>query len=77
MKFSVSCILAHNLRMYMLILFCCFISPYFSADVNECMMENDCHNMSQCFNTQGSYNCTCNQGYTGNGTDCAGTFICS
>ena len=27
-----------------------------------------------CNNTVGSFNCTCNSGYTGNGTTCAGKY---
>ena len=42
-----------------------------------CGSENDdCDkNLASCENTQtGSYNCTCNQGYIGNGKKCIGKF---
>ena len=41
-------------------------------DRDECMMENDCHTHADCINTEGSYDCTCRSGFTGNGTDCNG-----
>lgn len=43
-------------------------------DVDECINStlNSCHENSQCFNTIGSYNCKCNNGYRGTGTECAG-----
>jgi len=33
---------------------------------------NDCDGNAACNNTEGSFACTCNIGYTGNGTYCAG-----
>ena len=35
-------------------------------------MENDCHEHASCNNTDGSYNCICNVGYTGKGKNCEG-----
>ena len=32
-----------------------------------------CHNDANCTDTDGSYECTCKEGYTGNGTFCTGT----
>ncbi len=43
------------------------------ADVDEC--ENEEHNCdvnAQCNNTFGSFNCTCLQGFVGDGVDCSG-----
>ena len=36
---------------------------------------NDCHLNASCVNTQGSYNCSCNPTYIGNGSICEGKFI--
>ena len=44
-----------------------------TADVNECARGTDrCHPHATCHNTQGSYTCSCNAGYTGNGYSCTG-----
>ena len=44
-----------------------------TADVNECTAGTDsCHSHATCHNTQGSYTCSCNSGYTGSGVSCAG-----
>ena len=42
------------------------------ADINECMVDdsNNCHENAQCINTAGSYSCSCNPGYTGDGVNC-------
>lgn len=45
---------------------------FFSEDVNECMDTNDCDVNAQCNNTIGSYFCTCNMGYVGDGLNCTG-----
>ena len=36
---------------------------------------NDCHLNASCVNTQGSYNCSCNPTYIGNGSICEGKFF--
>ncbi|XP_065842855.1 uncharacterized protein [Oscarella lobularis] len=42
-----------------------------SIDFNECLSEaNDCHVNATCENTQYSFKCKCNQGFTGNGITC-------
>ena len=41
------------------------------SDVDEC--ENETHNCDQnatCTDTDGSFNCTCNDGYVGDGVNC-------
>ena len=43
------------------------------SEINECDGENDCHDYANCTNTVGSYNCTCNEGFEGNGINCIGT----
>ena len=48
-----------------------FISP----DINECVdvMDNDCDKENGvCINTNGSYHCSCNIGYSGDGINCTG-----
>ena len=45
--------------------FCCH------ADIDECETGNDnCHENAQCTNTEGSFTCSCNPGYAGDGTEC-------
>ena len=42
-------------------------------DFDECKFKtHKCHNDATCMNTNGSFNCHCNTGYTGNGTNCQG-----
>ena len=44
----------------------------FFTDVNECAnrTHNNCDENAQCTDTPGSFNCTCNPGYEGNGLNC-------
>ena len=40
-------------------------------DVNECTNDtHNCDNNASCQNSVGSFNCSCNPGYDGNGTTC-------
>ena len=42
-------------------------------DVNECTNgTHNCDNNASCQNSVGSFNCSCNPGYDGNGTTCFG-----
>ena len=43
-------------------------------DINECsnVDDNNCHENAICTNTNGSFTCQCENGYTGNGTTCTG-----
>ena len=44
--------------------------------VDECAEEKDnCHADAFCTDIPGSFTCTCNSGYTGDGTNCTGTFV--
>ena len=43
------------------------------ADFDECSLEpSPCDENADCTNTDGSYSCTCKQGFTGNGSICEG-----
>ena len=43
------------------------------SDIDECSAESrPCDENADCTNTDGSYSCTCKQGFTGNGTICEG-----
>ena len=43
------------------------------SDINECNAETDnCDVNAKCTNTEGSFTCTCNKGYTGDGETCTG-----
>lgn len=44
------------------------------ADIDECSLSNGCDSSATCQNTDGSYNCSCINGYTGDGKTCRGTF---
>jgi hypothetical protein len=41
-------------------------------DVNECVTESPCHTNAACNNTEGSYTCACDTGYSGDGFSCHG-----
>ena len=42
------------------------------VDINECERDdlNNCHEIANCTNTEGSFTCSCNPGYTGDGVTC-------
>ena len=44
-----------------------------TADIDECSSHTDnCSSDGQCNNTVGSFNCSCNSGYHGDGVTCNG-----
>ena len=55
----------------------CHLYLHFSIiDVDECVDGiHDCHSQAYCTNTVGSYTCTCNSGYQGDGITCLGNSI--
>ena len=44
----------------------------FFADIDECSTGNECSANALCHNLHGSYNCTCKEGYYGDGKTCTG-----
>ena len=48
-----------------------------SDTIDECAnaSTNNCDSNATCTNTPGSFTCTCNQGYSGDGTTCDGMFF--
>ena len=50
------------------------IIPFLYSDINECDRDelNNCDENAQCTDMDGSYNCSCNFGYSGNGYTCTG-----
>ena len=43
------------------------------TDIDECKENTDnCSTNAQCHNTPGSFNCTCNRGFKGDGINCSG-----
>jgi hypothetical protein len=43
----------------------------FFPDVDECELEiHNCDVNAECIDTVGSYECVCNQGYSGDGINC-------
>ena len=55
----------------------CFDNPSARTDVNECTrVLHDCHTKADCINTVGSFNCSCQEGWLGNGTHCVNEDEC-
>ena len=58
----------------MYIKLCMLIYLSGSADINECELEiHTCNPNANCADTDGSFNCTCGEGFEGNGFNCTGT----
>ena len=50
-----------------------FYFVWFYADSNECHEDrHNCHTDANCTNTKGSFFCTCDTGYSGDGVTCEG-----
>ena len=42
------------------------------VDIDECLTSQPCHANATCNNTVGSYLCSCDLGYSGDGMKCSG-----
>ena len=49
---------------------------FLSLDINECD-DDPCDDNAHCQNNNGSFTCTCQSGFTGNGFNCTGKWIVS
>ena len=74
-----SSVLRHNISYRQIFSNCWHDTVYndifiFLTDIDECAsaFANKCDSKANCTNTEGSYNCTCFKGYSGNGTNCTG-----
>ena len=46
------------------------------SDLDECSAETSpCNKNADCSNSDGSYSCTCKQGFTGDGVICTGRLL--
>ena len=51
-------------------------SLFFLPDIDECEDGTAmCHSNATCSNTEGSYNCTCVNGYSGDGFNCTSKML--
>ena len=49
------------------------LPPFHLTDVDECTAEtDDCDDNAECTNNDGSFSCSCNNGWTGDGKTCDG-----
>ena len=47
-----------------------------NLDINECALGTDnCNANAACADTEGSFTCTCREGYTGDGVTCQSTVL--
>jgi len=53
-----------------IVLICMYVES--GTDIDECEMIPPCHPNANCSNNFGSFNCSCNAGYCGNGFQCEG-----
>ena len=54
-------------------LLCVFVCLFWCTDVDECSERlHNCDENANCTNLDEGFNCTCNSGYSGNGTFCSG-----
>ena len=70
-------ILAENGRKFSVVfLYILLYVQFIKTDVDECSENtHDCDSNADCTNTDGSYNCACKTGWSGDGTSCTGTCL--
>lgn len=52
-----------------------FLAGYLFIDIDECAMKTDnCSLHEICKNTEGSFNCSCKEGFDGDGVHSAGNY---
>ncbi|KAL9961327.1 hypothetical protein ACROYT_G030243 [Oculina patagonica] len=76
-KNNATCQSGFTSKRYRCLCFSGFTGENCEDDINECVQNT--HNCSQnalCENNEGSFNCTCKPGFTGNGHDCTDTNEC-
>ena len=50
--------------------------PFVDLDIDECTNgKHRCDVNAVCNNTRGSYNCTCKDGFYGDGINCTGNYL--
>ena len=50
-----------------------YVSLSYNKDIDECTNgSNDCDENADCSNTDGSYTCSCQSGFSGDGMNCSG-----
>jgi hypothetical protein len=50
-----------------------YCNTFLFLDVNECLTR-PCHHNANCTDTEGSYDCKCNVGFSGNGVTCTSEY---
>ena len=57
------------------VIYLCLCVKLTFTDINECTEDtHSCDGNASCTNTNGSYNCTCNFGFEGDGLNCTGMY---
>ena len=69
---SVSFVLLNVIIFFMLFKLCSEMlrNRLYYSDIDECTFANPCHVDANCTDTFGSFNCSCNLGFTGDGLNC-------
>ena len=45
------------------------------VDIDECLLNDTCGEHADCTNNDGSFICTCYEGFTGDGQTCTGIYM--
>ena len=60
---------------YIMYMYTYLLACMHSTDVNECELETyPCNSNANCTDTDGSFNCTCREGFEGDGFNCTGMY---